>query len=76
MSIEVGEEVENEEYHRRPGISNSRLSVFIRDVREYDWQFNSGFYQPKSEHHFDFGSAVHEVCLLGSSANISVERSC
>lgn len=68
----IGEEVSNEEYHKRPGISTSRLNVFLRDVREYDYQFNSGLYVPKSEHHFDFGSAVHSVTLLGDEASIAV----
>jgi len=61
-----------EEYHKLPGISNSKLSVFIEDPREYYYQFLSGEYVEKPKDHFDFGSAVHQICLLGSQANIVV----
>ena len=71
-ALTIGETVDTAEYHRRPGISTSRLNVFLRDVREYDYQFNSGLYVPKSEHHFDFGSAVHELTLLRDASNLAV----
>lgn len=54
-------------YHSLPGESNSKISVFIEDPRLYHYQFLSGrFVQPKKDH-FDFGAAVHEICLLGAS---------
>jgi len=64
MGIEA-KEIGNEEYHSLPGISNSKLSVLIEDPREYFHQFLSGQYVKKSKDHFDFGHAVHEICLQG-----------
>jgi hypothetical protein len=63
--------IDNEEYHKLPGVSNSKVSVYLEDPRLYYYQFLSGKYVGKSEDHFDFGTAVHEICLLGSS-NIQV----
>lgn len=60
-----------EDYHKLPGVSNSKLTVFIDDPREYHFQFISGKYVPEQKDHFDFGTAVHEICLLGSS-NIEI----
>lgn len=60
------------DYHKLPGISNSRLSDFIIDPRLYYYKWLSGQYRQPSKDHFDFGSAVHEIALLGSSANIVV----
>lgn len=54
-----------EAYHQLPGVSNSKLSVFIDDPREYYYQFLSGKYVAKQKDHFDFGTAVHDICLLG-----------
>ena len=70
QNVELGVVMDNDAYHASPGVSNSRLKVFMDDVREYHYQFLSGEYVPKSKACFDFGTAVHDVCLLGSSANI------
>jgi hypothetical protein len=61
-----------EEYHSLPGTSNSRLSVLIEDPREYHYRFLSGQYTEKPQEYFDFGSAVHEVALLGDASRIVV----
>jgi exodeoxyribonuclease VIII len=63
--IESAEEISSEEYHKLPGVSNSRLSVFIEDPRLYFYQFLSGQYVEEQKDHFDFGHAVHEISLLG-----------
>lgn len=60
------------EYHGSPGVSCSRLKDFMRDPRLYHHKWLSGKYVRESAPHFDFGSAVHEICLLGSQANIAV----
>lgn len=54
-----------EEYHKLPGVSNSRLSVYMEDFREYYHQFVSGLYEEEQKDHFDFGTAVHDISLLG-----------
>jgi hypothetical protein len=56
-----------EEYHKLPGISNSRLSVFIEDPRKYHYQFLSGQYVEEQKGHFDFGGVFHDISLLGES---------
>ncbi len=61
-----------EAYHKLPGISNSKLSVFIDDPREYWYQFLSGMYVEKQRDHFDFGAAVHDICLLNDLDGIAV----
>lgn len=61
-----------EEYHSLPGVSNSRLSDFIEDPRLYWWKYLSGRYVAKRKDHFDFGSAVHDIALLGDSSGIVV----
>ena len=71
MSVVEPVEISNEEYHSLPGVSNSKVNVFIEDVREYHYQFLSGRYVEESKDHFDFGTAVHDISLLGSS-NIAV----
>ena len=60
------------DYHRLPGTSNSRLSVLIDDPREYYYQFLSGEYHEKPQDYFDFGTAVHEVALMGDESRIAV----
>lgn len=69
---QIGEEVANNDYHRLPGVSNSQLKDFMVDPRVYHYKYLSGEYQPESKPHFDFGSAVHELCLLGDASNIAV----
>ncbi len=66
----VGIPMDNDAYHASPGVSNSRLKVFMDDVRDYHYQFLSGEYVAKPKACFDFGTAVHDICLLGSQANI------
>ena len=70
--IEESETVSSEDYHKLPGVSNSRLKDFIEDPRIYYYKWISGKYVKPSKDHFDFGSAVHEIVLLGSAANIVV----
>ena len=55
--------ISNAEYHALPGISASRLKVFLRDPREYWYQFLSGQFYPEAKAEFDFGSAVHSIAL-------------
>ena len=69
----MSETVSSEDYHKLPGVSNSRLKDFIEDPRIYHYKWISGEYVQPAKDHFDFGSAVHEVALLGrSAANIVV----
>jgi len=65
-----------DEYHSLPGVSNSKLSVLIDDPREYHYRFLSGEYVEKPQEYFDFGSAVHEVALLGDGSRIAVPPDC
>tara|TARA_R110000868_G_scaffold410370_1_gene698210 strand:- start:1411 stop:2268 length:858 start_codon:yes stop_codon:yes gene_type:complete len=58
-------EMTNEEYHKLPGVSKSKLDVLIEDPREYEYQFLSGEYIQKPKSEFDIGSAVHGICLEG-----------
>ncbi|MCC7334404.1 MAG: PD-(D/E)XK nuclease-like domain-containing protein [Pirellulaceae bacterium] len=67
---QIGVPMDNDTYHASPGVSNSKLKVFMDDVRDYYYQFLSGEYVAKPKSCFDFGSAVHDICLLGSQANI------
>jgi hypothetical protein len=66
------ESISAEEYHKLPGISNSMLKDYIDDYRLYYYKYLSGRYIQKPKDHFDFGSAVHEVALLGDHSNIVV----
>lgn len=73
MSIatqQIGVPMDNDAYHASPGVSNSKLKVFMDDVRDYHYQFLSGEYVKEQKSHFDFGNAVHDICLQGSNANI------
>ena len=58
------------DYHKLPGVSNSMLSVLIEDPRKYYYQFLSGQYVPVRKDYFDFGSAVHDICLRGDHSGI------
>ncbi len=68
----LGEEIENDNYHSGPGVSNSALKVARNDVREYHWQYVLGNRSRERKEYFDFGSAVHEIALLGSQAGIKL----
>ncbi|MFO1066310.1 MAG: PD-(D/E)XK nuclease-like domain-containing protein [Pirellulales bacterium] len=57
-------------YHALPGVSNSRLKVFMEDPRKYFYRFLSGQYVQPQKDCFDFGSAVHDLALLGTDAGI------
>ena len=75
MSIaqrEVGYEVSNEDYHASPGVSNSQLKDFARDPRLYHHKYLSGNYKQERKSYFDFGSAVHDLCLLGDNSSIAL----
>jgi hypothetical protein len=67
-----GEEIDNAVYHTSPGVSHSALQVFRRDPREYKYVYIDGNYDRERKDYFDFGSAVHEMALLRSDANICV----
>ncbi len=66
--VESGVEIENDVYHSMAGVSSSRLKVFMDDVRLYWYQFLSGQYEQPRKAHFDFGTAVHELALLGDKS--------
>lgn len=68
----IGQEIDNEDYHAGPGVSNSALKVLRNDPREYHWQYVLGNRDRERKDYFDFGSAVHDIALLGSHANICV----
>lgn len=63
-------EIANAEYHSLPGVSNSRLKVFMDDVREYWYQFLSGLYVPEIKTHFDIGTVVHDLVLLRDDSRV------
>jgi len=65
-----GETIENEVYHVTPGVSHSGLQVFREDPRLYKYRYLDGNYDIERKDYFDFGSAVHELALLRSDANI------
>jgi PDDEXK-like domain of unknown function (DUF3799) len=62
----------NSEYHSSPGVSNSMLSVYLEDPREYHYQFLSGQYVKVQKDAFDFGNAVHDICLLGDDSVVVI----
>jgi len=55
----------NQEYHSSAGVSNSMLNVYLDDAREYEYQFISGRFVKVQKDSFDFGTATHDICLLG-----------
>lgn len=71
-TIIQGQEIANDDYHQSPGVSHSGMQVFRRDPREYEYRYIQGNYDRERKDYFDFGSAVHEVALLGSDAGICV----
>lgn len=68
----VGQYVENEEYHASDGVSSSALKVLREDPRLYQWQYVLGNRDRERKDYFDFGSAVHDIALLGSQAAIAL----
>jgi hypothetical protein len=71
MELET-ESISAEEYHDLPGVSSTMLKDYADDFRLYWYKYLSGRYRKQAKAHFDFGSAVHEIALLGSQANIVV----
>ena len=68
-----GQAIDNEAYHvSTPGISHSGLQVFRDDPRKYHYRYILGNYDRERKDYFDFGSAVHELALLGTKANIKL----
>lgn len=55
----------HEEYHASPGVSNSRLSVFLDDPELYRQQFVARTHRPERKAYYDLGTATHEFVLLG-----------
>lgn len=72
MAGKMGEQLTAACYHASPGVSSSRLKDFLSDVRLYYYKYHSGRYVEEPKDHFDFGSAVHDIALLGSTADIVV----
>lgn len=72
LAEQTGQDISNEDYHAMPGVSNSRLKDFMEDPRVYWYKYLSGKYYPKRMDHFDFGTAVHSLCLEGDNSNIVV----
>ena len=72
-ALPIGTDLSNSEYHKLPGVSASRLKTYIgkwrRDYqpRDYWYQYLSGQYQESTEDKFDFGTATHEVLLVGEN---------
>jgi len=69
---DVSESISAEEYHSLPGVSNTKLCDFLDDPRLYWWKYLSGQYVAEPKAHFDFGTAVHDVCLLQDESRIVV----
>jgi hypothetical protein len=69
---QLSQQTTSGEYHDGPGVSNSGLKIFRDDVRLYHHQYVLGNRQQERKDYFDFGSAVHEVALLGDDSNIVV----
>lgn len=67
-----GFEIDNDAYHALPGESNSKLSTFIRDPRQYHYEYLSGEFAKESKSHFDFGTAVNDLVLLGHNPGLVV----
>ena len=68
----VGVKMKANEYHALPGVSNSRLWDFMLDPRVYHHKYLSGAHKEEQKSHFDFGSAVHDICLLDTRDDIAV----
>lgn len=62
--------VDEVDYHAMPGVSNSSLSDYLADVRLYYHKHVLRDLPRKSKDYFDFGTAVHELTLLGTGSNI------
>lgn len=72
MTQTVGQEIDNAVYHKLPGVSYSGLQVFRDDPRKYHDRYILGNYDRERKDYFDFGSAVHEIALLGKSASVKL----
>lgn len=70
--LTISATISNDEYHRLPGVSNTKLGVFINDVRQYYYQYLSGRYVEVPQDHFDFGTCVHSISLEGDESKIVV----
>lgn len=75
-TVTAGEAIDNDKYHTGIGVSHSALQVFRRDPREYQWKYILGNHDRQRKDYFDFGSAVHEVALLGNKSNIKLIPEC
>lgn len=67
-----GIDIEHDDYHKSAGVSNSSLKVFRQDVRKYHWRYVLGNFDQERKDYFDFGSAVHDMALLGSAARVAL----
>lgn len=71
--VTTGIEIANSDYHNRSGVSASKLKTFIGQYREeyqprdYWYEYLSGQAKQESEDKFDFGTAVHEILLVGEN---------
>lgn len=71
-AAQLGVEIDNKEYHRIEGVSHSGLKVFRYEPRDYHWRYVLGNHDRERKDYFDFGSAVHELALLGDQSNIKL----
>lgn len=67
-----GVAIANDDYHNGEGVSHSALQVFRQDPRKYEARYIKGEITRDRKDYFDFGSAVHELALLGSEARIKL----
>ena len=58
----VIEGMTNEDYHKRPEISNTQLSMFSKDQHGIEWAKKCPEDEEKLKT-FDFGDAMHAICL-------------
>jgi len=71
--VSIGTDISNFDYHNQPGVSSSRLKTYIGPNRDeyqpqdYWYQYLSGQYSESKEDKFEFGTAVHEVLLVGEN---------
>jgi hypothetical protein len=60
--MSVIKDLPNEDYHQRPEISNTQLSIFSKDQDAIEWMKNCPVDGEKVKT-FDFGDAMHAICL-------------
>lgn len=66
----LGVDIASDDYHTSPGVSNSSTKVFREDPQLYHYRYVLRNYDQERKDAFDFGSAVHDVCLLQDESRI------